>query len=113
MGNVSLKKNSENGVDYDIVETNSASESTATVGARKIVYVGKVAFETMSNSWKFGKQIQIVVFGKIKTIESRANNRGYERIEIALPYEVGKELILEMAKKLEPKKQTSLTEDFK
>jgi len=98
---VKHKTNSENGVEYDIVETINPVESTCSVADKRIVIDGKVALETMNNSWKFGKQIQIVAYGKVKAVEQRAANRGYDRIEIALPYEVGKELILELAKKLE------------
>lgn len=84
--------NSDRGVDYKGVQTNQSFDGTMTNGSDKFTLNGKISLEIMQNSWKFGKQIQIVVFGKSVTKGTRANNNGWERIEIAMPFEVGKSL---------------------
>jgi hypothetical protein len=98
---ITKKTNIVNGVKYEIVESNDKIESTVSMNNDRIIYNGKVAFEKMSGSYKFGKQIQIVVFTKDVKIENRTFNNGFERIEIAIPYELGKIMFKEFIKKID------------
>ena len=85
-------KNNKNGVSYDGYETDGHLEATICFGEKRVVIAGKLALENMSGSWKFGKQIQIVLWGNNVKVEQRADNSGFSRVEIAIPYEEGKKL---------------------
>lgn len=93
-----IKTNEHNGAKYEIVESEKEIEATVCFGDKRIVLQGLLSIEKMSNSYKFGKQIQFVVYGKNIKVESRAINKGFNRIEIAIPFELGEEMIKEFVK---------------
>lgn len=103
------RKNKHGEVDFDIVEavTETPIEATVGIGDERIVVKGNIALEKMTNSNVWGNQIQIVLFGKEAIVrEKRANNTGFNRIEIALPMELGKELFEEFNELLKEDRET-------
>jgi len=99
---VTKKTNKHGDTNFEIVETEVPIEATASFGDERIVMKGTLALEKMMDSYKWGNQIQIVLFGKEDVIrEARANNKGFNRIEIALPLDVGEKLFSEFSKILE------------
>lgn len=98
-------KNNHNGISYDGVKLVNPIEATFTHGInQKWVLEGTISLERMTGSWKFGDQLQIVVYGnKIRQQVRVSNNKGYERIEIALPLNIGKELLSNMVNILKEK----------
>lgn len=87
-----MEINEDRGVKYETVKSEQEIEGTFCFENKRMVLKGILALEKMTNSWKFGKQIQIVLFGKNLKIETRSNNKNYNRIEIAIPFEIGKNL---------------------
>lgn len=88
-------QNNHNGVTYKGVRLVTPIEATVcTDNQAKVVFKGELSLEEMTGSWKFGQQFQIVLRGKPVRIQQR-NPSEYQRIEIALPLNVGRLLLSE------------------
>lgn len=90
----------DRGVEYNSVVSDKEIEGSCSYEEKRLIFKGKVSFELMKNSWKFGKQIQVVLFGKDLKFETRSPNANYNRIEIAIPFEIGKKLLEEFGEVL-------------
>jgi hypothetical protein len=101
LGRLKMVINENRGIRYETIETQSEIEGTLSFNDKRIVLKGRLALEKMTNSWKFGKQIQIVLFGQVLKIEPRSKNNGFDRIEIAIPFEMGKDLFSKFNKIIE------------
>jgi hypothetical protein len=61
-------------------------EATVAFSGKRLVFKGNFTIDITGGSWKFGNQIQFVMWTKNNILqEERAINDGYNRIEIALP----------------------------
>jgi hypothetical protein len=95
----------DRGIKYETIEMEKEIEATCSFEDKRIVFTGILALEKMSNSWKFGKQIQIVLFGKNIKIEHRSRNNGNDRIEIAIPFVLGEELLRKFIRLIDREKE--------
>ena len=61
-------------------------EATVAFGDKRLVFKGFFVIDTTKGSWKFGDQVQLVLWSRdLPDEELRAENDDYSRIEIALP----------------------------
>lgn len=82
---ITKKQHTRNDVGYEIIESSDPVECALTVGEDKYVLNGKPAIETMSNSYKYGDQVQLTVFNKIGSTVKKgrvAYATKYDRMEI-------------------------------
>jgi hypothetical protein len=92
-----IRKRSYKGIEISELSTSGIPvEGTIAFGNRRVVFKGLVTIDKTKGSWKFGEQIQFVLWTKDPVrIEERADNDGYNRIEIALPLGMGKRMLKE------------------
>lgn len=83
---------------HELATSQVPVEATVAYGNKRLVFRGLCTVDKTQGSWKFGEQIQLVLWTKEKVkVENRAENNGYNRIEIALPKEIGIRMIQEVA----------------
>jgi len=93
----------DNGVTFKNFTGSGQNDALATLPDERIVLNGTPKIVIMDGSWKFGKQIQfqLITPREVKpTIEDRHDYSNYNRIEIDMPYEKGKELIKAVYKEI-------------
>lgn len=80
----------------ELSTTKTVVEGTASFRDKRIVFKGRFTIDRTKCSWKFGNQIQFVLWCRepIK-IEQRAQNDGYNRIEIAMSEKMGYNILSE------------------
>jgi len=87
-------------IKFNISETIENCDGTIAIGDELITLNGKVAIEKQEGSNKWGDQLQFVLYGNQCKKENRAvGTTGFNRIEIEIPFQLGKELILDFAKR--------------
>lgn len=100
MEKIKEKKWINGNIEFDIVETATKHDTTIAFGNKRLVLKGNVSIEQMKGSQRWGDQVQIVAYGKELIEEVRASGTtGYNRVEIALPKEIGEALIKAFADK--------------
>lgn len=98
---ISEYKHEHYGVTFNYLQTHSKHDAHCTLtDEEKVLINGPVSFEIVDGSWKYGKEIRITVFGPPQMRCRVTNNKGYGRIDISLPFEIGREMIKRFNEKL-------------
>lgn len=77
-------------------------EATASFSDKKIVFRGELGIDRTEGSYKWGPQVLIALWSfELPKIDSRCNNKGYSRVQIAISREDAKKLFKEALAELE------------
>lgn len=83
-----VKKREYNGLEiWEIAKFPEKVTATVSYGqGNRLVFEGTLTIDRTHNSWKFGDEIQLVLYTREwPTHEKRAKHDGYNRIEIPIP----------------------------
>lgn len=106
---------------YPVATSNGNHEATVAFNKKsksfRFVFDGEISIDRTKGSWKFGDQIQFVLWttNPVK-IEKRAflsNKNNYNRIEIAVPLSVGKKMLQDALRNIAEIEKSDFNNDNK